>query len=213
MSLSTPTGSSGPLTELGSVTLLAPVRGVLVPLETVPDPVFAQKMVGEGISLDPMEGALYAPADGEIVTMHPAAHALTMRTDDGLEILVHIGLDTVHLRGEGFTPAVTVGDRVKARDLLITFDLDHVATHAKSLLTQLVVTNAGAISGLIPRTGFVEVGDPVADCALAVRTTGESTVQEPANRRITSPAVLVPNPTGLHARPAATLARQAQQHR
>lgn len=200
------------------IILRAPVPGVLVPIETVPDPVFAQRMVGDGISIDPLEGTLTAPADGEIVHLPPAAHAVTLRTTDGLELLLHIGLDTVHLRGEGFTAHVGVGDTVRAGDRLISFDLDHLATHAKSLLTQLVVTNADQVAGLTPRTGTVRAGDPVADVDLAepaaARDGADGAPAGPdGGRRVTSPAVLVPNPSGLHARPAATLARTAQTFR
>ncbi|MDQ1289155.1 MAG: multiphosphoryl transfer protein [Actinomycetota bacterium] len=197
------------------VTILAPVRGVLVPMETIPDPVFAQKLVGEGISIDPLEGRLHAPVAGEVSHLHPSAHALTLRTPEGLEILVHIGLDTVRLRGEGFTTHVRMGDSVRAGDLLISFDLDHLALHAKSLLTQVVVTNTAMITSLTPRTGAVSVGDPVADITLpgAGGGSGDGADTAAAGQRVTSPAILVPNPSGLHARPAATLANQAQQFR
>lgn len=204
MSRSTTTGRA-------CMTLLAPVRGVLVPIETVPDPVFAQKMVGDGVSVDPLEGSLRAPADGEVIQVHPSAHALTVRSVEGLEILLHIGLDTVRLRGEGFTPHVGVGDQVRAGDLLISFDLDRLATHAKSLLTQVVVTNTNLLAGLTPRTGQVEVGDAIADLTLAVDPTGAHAVLAQTAQRVVSPAVLVRNPEGLHARPAATLARAAQE--
>jgi phosphoenolpyruvate-protein phosphotransferase len=198
-------------TARACVTLLAPVRGVLVPIERVPDPVFAQKMVGDGISVDPLEGSLRAPVDGEVIQVHPSAHALTVRSAEGLEILLHIGLDTVRLRGEGFTPHVGVGDQVRAGDLLISFDLDRLAIHAKSLLTQVVVTNTELLAGLAPRTGQVEVGDEVADLTLLADQTGPHAVPAQAAQRVVSPAVLVRNPAGLHARPAATLARTAQE--
>ena len=76
------------------VSLVAPITGVLVPIEQVPDPVFAQKMVGEGISIDPLSNVLVAPCDGEVFHIHPAKHALTIRSAEGLEVLTHIGLDT-----------------------------------------------------------------------------------------------------------------------
>ena len=85
------------------VSLLAPVTGVLVPIEQVPDPVFAGRMVGDGVSIDPLENTLVAPCDGEVVHLHPSLHALTVRSPEGLEVLTHIGLDTVRMRGEGFT--------------------------------------------------------------------------------------------------------------
>src|SRR5512144_2885431 len=124
------------------ISLKAPLTGVLMPIEQVPDPVFAQKMVGEGVSIDPLSDHLLAPCDGEIIHLHPSAHAVTIRTAGDLEVLLHIGLDTVKMRGEGFSPKVKVGDQVRAGDELIAFDLDKVATTAKSLLTQLVITNS-----------------------------------------------------------------------
>ncbi|HQE31496.1 MAG TPA: PTS glucose transporter subunit IIA, partial [Propionibacteriaceae bacterium] len=78
----------------GHVTLIAPLSGVLVPIERVPDPVFAEKMVGEGISIDPTSNVLLAPVDGEITLIHPSQHAVTVRHESGLEVLLHIGLDT-----------------------------------------------------------------------------------------------------------------------
>ena len=95
---------------MSTLRLLAPLSGQVWPLERVPDPVFAQKMVGDGLSIDPTDGCLRAPCDGEVVHLHAAAHAVTLRTADGVEVLMHIGIDTVTLKGEGFTPRVKVGD-------------------------------------------------------------------------------------------------------
>ena len=106
--------------------LLAPLTGVMMPLDQVPDPVFAQKIVGDGISIDPLVGELRAPAAGTIADVQGTSHAVSMVTDEGLEILMHIGIDTVALGGEGFTAHVQVGDEVKAGDLLVSFDLDAV---------------------------------------------------------------------------------------
>src|SRR6478609_5361849 len=104
--------------------LLAPLSGHIWPLERIPDPVFAQKMVGDGLSIDPTDNVLRAPCDGEIATLHAAGHAVTLRSEEGVEVLLHIGIDTVGLKGEGFQPRVKVGDRVKAGDPLIEFDVD-----------------------------------------------------------------------------------------
>ena len=97
----------------GDLRIIAPLAGVLVPLERVPDPVFAQKMVGDGISLDPTSNELLAPVAGTVTQLHNAHHALTITTEQGIEVLVHIGLDTVTLRGDGFSPRVKMGDRVQ----------------------------------------------------------------------------------------------------
>src|SRR6188508_3291673 len=109
---------------MAQLKVLSPLSGQVWPLERVPDPVFAQKMVGDGISIDPTDSVLLAPCDGEVVALHAAGHAVTLRTPDGAEILLHIGIDTVALKGEGFRPQVKRGDKVKAGTPLIEFDLD-----------------------------------------------------------------------------------------
>jgi phosphocarrier protein FPr len=204
--------SAPPVTRLD---LKAPLTGVLVPIEQVPDPVFAQKMVGEGVSIDPLSDRLLAPCDGEVSHVHPASHAVTIRTLGDLEVLLHIGLDTLKMRGEGFDAKVKVGDQVRTGDELIAFDLDKVATSAKSLLTQMVITNSDLISSLTPRTGLVTAGtDDVAEVTLAGGE-GEGAAEgapAPAGRTVTSDAVIIPNPEGLHARPAAVLANLAQKY-
>jgi len=206
--MSTPTSTP----QVVRVSLVAPITGVLVPIEQVPDPVFAQKMVGEGISIDPLSNTLVAPCDGEVIHIHPAAHALTIRSADGLEVLTHIGLDTVHMKGEGFTVWVKIGDQVRAGDQLITFDLDAVATNAKSLLTQMVIANSDLLSGFSPGSGLVSAGkDVVAVATLGVAQTAQGTAR-PAGKKVTSDAVLVPNPVGLHARPAAVLSKLAAKY-
>ena len=194
-----------------TLSLRAPLTGVLVPIEKVPDPVFAQKMVGEGISIDPVSDRLLAPCDGEVIHIHPAKHAVSIRTADDLEVLLHVGLDTVKMRGEGFEVLVKVGDRVQTGDELLAFDLDLVATSAKSLLTQMVVTNSDLLTGFTASQGFVTAGaDDVAELVLAgaAAAVGEAAV----GRTVTSDAVIVPNPVGLHARPAAVLSKLAQQY-
>ncbi len=202
--MSTPT-SAPPDTQRS---LLAPITGVLIPIEQVPDPVFAQKMVGEGISIDPLNNTLVAPCDGEVIHVHPAGHALTIRSADGLEVLTHIGLDTVHMKGEGFAVKVKVGDQVNAGDELVSFDLDAVATNAKSLLTQMVIANSNLLSDFQPGHGVVTAGrDVVAVATLAATTAVEREVKP--GQTVTSDAVLVPNPVGLHARPAAVLSKLA----
>src|ERR1044071_4877703 len=117
---------------MSQVIILSPLSGQVWPLERVPDPVFAQKMVGDGLSIDPTDAVLMAACDGEVVSLHAAGHALTLRTAEGVEVLMHVGIDTVTLKGEGFKPQVKVGDKVKAGTPLIEFDLDYLATHAKS---------------------------------------------------------------------------------
>src|SRR3954471_22740720 len=108
---------------MSTLQLIAPLSGQVWPLERIPDPVFAQKMVGDGLSIDPTDAVLLAPCDGEVIALHAAGHAVTLRSAEGAEVLLHIGIDTVALKGEGFRSKVKIGDRVKAGAPLIEFDL------------------------------------------------------------------------------------------
>ena len=189
--------------------LTAPLSGLLLPIERVPDPVFAQKMVGDGISIDPLDQCLRAPCNGRIVQLHPAGHAVTIATSQGVEVLMHIGLDTVALKGAGFTPRVKVGDAMKVGEALIEFDADFIATHAKSLLTQIVITNSERVAAFTPCAGSVIAGrDVILELTLMDGAT-EAGAEESA-KMTASEAILIPNPTGLHARPAAVLANLAK---
>jgi multiphosphoryl transfer protein len=198
-----------------TLTLLAPLSGYLVPIKQVPDPVFSQKMVGDGIALDPLSESLVAPCDGEIIMLHPANHALTLATSDGIELLMHIGLDTINLKGQGFTPRVKNGDKVKAGAPLIDFDADFIATHAKSLLTIIVVTNPEHVVSFKSHAGAVISGqDPILELELKAGD-AEASEKKPGeligtSRSTTSEAILISNSAGLHARPAAVLANVAK---
>lgn len=195
----------------GILTLKAPLCGILVPIERVPDPVFSQKMVGEGIAIDPVSQTLTAPCDGRVVMLHPAGHALTLMTEGGVEVLMHVGLDTVALKGEGFTPRVKDGDEVKAGAPLIEFDADFIATHAKSLMSMIVVTNPERVVSYKPGSGSVKTAeDVILELRLASR---EAEAVADAGARIASEAILISNTAGLHARPAAVLANIAKKYR
>src|SRR3954463_1477230 len=122
-----------------TLVLLAPVSGPMLPLESVPDPVFAGKLAGDGVAIDPVSSTLLAPCDAEVLSVHPSGHAMTLRAAGGVELILHIGLDTVALKGEGFTPLKRTGDAVRAGDALVEFDADYIATHAPSLLTEVII--------------------------------------------------------------------------
>ncbi|HEY2046980.1 MAG TPA: phosphoenolpyruvate--protein phosphotransferase [Candidatus Udaeobacter sp.] len=193
------------------VSLRAPLSGIVWPLERIPDPVFARKMVGDGASIDPTDAVLVAPCDGEVLALHPAGHAVTLRTAEGAEILLHIGIDTVALKGEGFHPMVSAGETVRVGAPLISFDLDYLATHAKSLLTQVVITNGRGLTNWERATGQVVAGK---DLLFSVDfVSPEKSGATEAAEIITSDAIVIPNPTGLHARPAAVLASLAKAFR
>ncbi|MEC3884452.1 PTS glucose transporter subunit IIA [Halobacillus sp. HZG1] len=131
----------------------SPLTGKKVALEEVPDPVFSQKMMGEGIAVEPKDGEVLSPVEGTIVQLFPTKHAVGLETKSGAEILIHIGLETVAMDGEGFEAFVSQGDKVKVGDKLISFDLDLVKEKAKSTVTPIIVTNSDVFD--------VEVADDV----------------------------------------------------
>ncbi|MGA8941712.1 MAG: glucose-specific PTS transporter subunit IIBC [Thermoactinomyces sp.] len=124
-----------------ALAFVSPMTGRLMPIGEVPDQVFAQKMMGDGFAVEPDEGIVVSPVDGEIVNLFPTRHALGIRAENGLEILVHIGIDTVKLEGKGFESFVQEGDQVKAGQKLLEFDMDYVKENAPSLISPIVFTN------------------------------------------------------------------------
>lgn len=102
--------------------VVAPVTGELIPLTEVPDQVFSQKIMGDGLAVVPKEGLVVAPISGVAESVFPTGHAVGIKTGDGIECIVHIGVDTVELKGEGFTPLIRQGDKVKAGSPMIRFD-------------------------------------------------------------------------------------------
>lgn len=118
----------------------APVTGELVALEDVPDPTFSQKMMGDGVAFKPTDGTFVAPVSGEVVNLFPTKHAIGIKSQAGVEYLLHIGLETVTLDGEGFEAHVKQGDKVEVGDKLVTVDLELVAEKADTI-SPLVITN------------------------------------------------------------------------
>jgi len=190
----------------GALTLLAPLAGWSTPLDEAPDEVFAARLLGDGLAIDPTGATLHAPCDGEIVLLPASRHAVTLRTGSGCEILLHVGIDTVALAGDGFEAHVHQGARVRAGDALLSFDLDFLARRAKSLLTPIIVS---AESGCDIRKRSldraVEVGEWLMEIAAPAPAAAAGTARETAagsvSRRLT-----VGFEHGIHARPAALLA-------
>jgi PTS system beta-glucosides-specific IIC component len=131
-----------------AVAIAAPVSGQVVPLAAVPDKVFSSGAIGGGLAVIPAEGKAYAPIAGTVVTVMP--HAYGIKADGGLEVLVHIGLDTVSLKGKHFSPKVTQGQRVESGDLLADFDLDGIVAAGYNPMTVVIVTNSGDYSAVVP---------------------------------------------------------------
>ncbi|MGA7817326.1 PTS sugar transporter subunit IIA, partial [Caballeronia sp.] len=187
----------------GDFVLLAPFTGPMVPLAQIPDPVFAEGMFGDGIGIDPLTGELLAPCDGVITHLARTNHAVTLRTPQGAEILVHIGIDTVELAGRGFTPKVEQGASVHAGQVLIEFDADHVAQNAPSLVSVIAVANSDAFE-VVERAGQGMLTAGVSrllvlrakNGAKADAARSDSNFTEEARRNVT-----LGHAGGLHARP------------
>ncbi|MDQ7727115.1 phosphoenolpyruvate--protein phosphotransferase [Halomonas sp. SpR8] len=191
--------------------LQSPVEGVVVPLSEVPDPVFAGLSLGEGIAIDPLGECLHAPCDGEIVQCARTRHALTLRTDAGVELLLHLGLDTVELEGQDIELLVSVGDRVRVGEPLCRFDADRLAQAASALITPLVVTEAEGWH-LLPshhsKGARIALGEELLVLALSTAKPVEAPTQGPlVERRLTLALA-----AGLHARPAARLRAIAREY-
>ncbi len=182
--------------------ITSPLRGWASTLDDVPDPVFANKILGDGVAIQPMNDLVCAPCDGEVATLHEAGHAVCVRSVEGVEVLIHVGLDTVALKGKGFQPLVAVGATVRRGDPLIRFDLDAVALGATSLITPVIVTNAEAFTigrrttgQLVGARAELMVLTPVASEAVCSAEGGEAV----------EAGVTLSLPHGIHARPAARI--------
>ncbi|KVZ13259.1 phosphoenolpyruvate--protein phosphotransferase [Burkholderia stagnalis] len=191
------------------IVLLAPLTGPIVPLADVPDPVFSGGMFGDGIGIDPLAGKLVAPCAGVVSHLARTGHAVTITTPQGAEVLLHIGIDTVELNGQGFTAHVEAGAHVAAGDLLIEFDQDAVARSAHSLVSVIAIANSDAFEIVARAHGVATAGETP---LLTLRGKGEAAVQAAeagaAAMNEARRAIQLTQPGGLHARPAAR-AREA----
>ncbi|MBR1945160.1 MAG: HPr family phosphocarrier protein, partial [Alphaproteobacteria bacterium] len=191
--------------------LYAPVSGKTQSIETVPDMVFAQKTIGDGVSINPSSFVLCAPCDGTIVNIHSSKHALTMRTEQGVEILMHVGLDTVLLKGSGFDVKVSVGQTVKKGDSLITFQPEVIEKNGKSLLTEIVVANMDKTTGITAMTNKdVTAGRDVILTVALKKDAQIIPMPSVKGMKAESWEIKIKNPVGLHARPAAVLVNSAK---
>jgi multiphosphoryl transfer protein len=191
--------------------ILAPCDGWCGPLDEVPDPVFAGRMLGDGVAIDPTSPVLLAPCAGEIVALPASAHAVSIRTAQGIDLLIHIGIDTVQLGGRGFDARVRPGTIVRAGDELIRFDLDVVARGAKSLMTPIVATPMDGLRlDRCRAAGAVSAGELLFEIAgIAAGTAGHPSPRTAVAAEAVQ-KVVVTLRQGLHARPAALLAQRAK---
>lgn len=188
------------------VTLSAPLSGPVLTLAQVPDPVFASGTMGDGIAIDPTDNCLVAPCAGEILHVARTLHAITLRADNGAELLMHLGLDTVQLNGEGFHLLVQPGMRVTPGQPLLRFEMDRVARHSTSLISLIIVTNGTHFRAERVAGSQVRAGEPL---LRIVATQAIGAVAEAAGETAEGSAT-VAHVGGLHARPAARLREVAQ---
>ncbi|MXP56072.1 PTS glucose transporter subunit IIA [Pantoea sp. Mhis] len=146
---------------LGTIDIVAPVSGKIVNIEEVPDVVFAEKIVGDGIAIKPIGNKLAAPIDGTIDKIFETNHAFSIESDDGIQLFVHFGIDTVELKGEGFKRILKEGQKVKKGDVIIEFDLPLLEKKAKSTLTPVVVSNMDEIKSMTKFVGYATLGETV----------------------------------------------------
>jgi glucose-specific phosphotransferase system IIA component len=184
--------------------IVAPLSGPGIPINQVPDPVFAQKMVGDGMAIDPTDSVLISPIDGTVTLVHASKHAITISHQSGQQVLMHIGIDTVSLKGEGFTAKVKTGDYVRTGQPLIEFDADLLAQKAKSLITMVIVPGESQISRMAQ--GVLRAGQDVLFESSALTSSPSLSRGVQAE----SAAVKVHLPAGLHARPASLIAAMAK---
>ncbi|HEY3887782.1 MAG TPA: glucose PTS transporter subunit IIA, partial [Caulobacteraceae bacterium] len=189
--------------------LIAPMQGWVAPLDEAPDPVFAERMLGDGLAIDPTGSSLHAPCAGVVLSVHHARHAVSLRAETGAEILMHIGLDTVELGGEGFEVHVRDGQTVAAGDRLVSFDIDLLARRARSLLTPIVLTNGEAFA-ITRREQDREL--QVGDFLMEISATGAGAAQVTDGGITATRSLIAPLAHGIHARPAAVIAAEARRH-
>jgi PTS system glucose-specific IIA component len=135
--------------------LKAPVTGKLIDLKMVPDEAFSRKMLGDGIAIQAEDGLVVSPVKGRVLQIFPTNHALGIISDEGLEILIHLGIDTVELKGQGFTRLVKSEDLVEPGTPLIQMDLDIIRNNNKSLLSPIIITNMEKVKHMESMNGFV----------------------------------------------------------
>ncbi|TDR80549.1 phosphoenolpyruvate--protein phosphotransferase [Paludibacterium purpuratum] len=188
--------------------LKAPLSGKALPLSQVPDPVFAGLMMGDGLAIDPTSGTLLAPCDGVIAQVARTGHALTLTAANGAEILMHVGIDTVSLKGEGFRPLVAQGASVTCGQPLIEADLGFIAGKVPSLITVVVIANSDAYVPQSRAEGALTAGQ---SAFMSVHAKGEAKpVETVAADAGTSAWAVVGHGDGVHARPAAMIQAAAK---
>jgi PTS system, glucose subfamily, IIA component len=136
-------------TEMGCI--YAPIEGDVIPLSEIPDDVFSEGMMGKGCGIKPARGEVYAPFDGEIILVTNTKHAIALKSCDGIELLIHVGMDTVNMNGKGFEPLVKEGDKVKCGQFIMTFSISDIENAGYATTTAVIITNSD---------GYANIGVP-----------------------------------------------------
>ena len=144
-----------------SIEIQAPIEGTVYVITEVNDPVFQQKIVGDGVAILPSRGRVVAPVDGTVSLLFETKHAISLKSVQGVEILIHVGLDTVNLKGENFISHIKTGDVVQAGDLLLEFEMEKIKAAGYDLITPVVICNTSDYSDFIPHTGGVKELDKI----------------------------------------------------
>ncbi len=139
----------------------APVDGQIVSLDSVDDEVFSQKMVGDGVAIIPISSLFTSPIDGTVSKIFPSNHAYSIKSDKDLEVMVHIGLETVALEGKGFTRIAQEGDSVKVGDVIIEADLAYIKAHAKDTITPIIILESSDVKEIDKNFSIVKKGDKI----------------------------------------------------
>lgn len=142
-----------------TIELRSPISGTIVALSDVQDPIFSQKMMGDGVAIQPTDEWFVSPCDGEITALFPTYHAIGITTPHGLELLIHIGLDTVELNGKGFKAVVKEGAIVQTGDRLVKINHKAITKHGKSILTPIIITNMDMVQSIKSAHGTTKAGD------------------------------------------------------
>ncbi|OFZ17364.1 MAG: phosphoenolpyruvate--protein phosphotransferase [Bdellovibrionales bacterium GWA2_49_15] len=198
--------------------LKSPLSGITLPIEDVPDQVFAGKMVGDGIGIDPIENILTSPCKGKVVQLHSAHHAITIQSENGNQILLHIGIDTVNLKGKGFRPLVKVGDHVGEGQELIEFDPDLIAAAGMSLVSVMVLIDDPKVTKFEYRFNHTSKAIRGRSSLATLnfnQKSGAVVMSKPDVHALAFESVhfYVRLPVGMHARPAARLAELTKNFR
>lgn len=153
-------GSKKEEVKTDSLSILAPIQGEAISVNEVSDPTFAQELLGKGIAIKPSKGRVVSPVDGEIAMVFNTNHAVSLISNDGVEILIHVGIDTVNLGGQHYTAHVKAGDKVNKGDLLLEFDVEQIANAGYDTVTPVVICNTDTYSNVeVKNLGQIKESD------------------------------------------------------